>query len=363
MASDRPGPLTRALSFVLFGVVVIGVGGLLVAIYRVATDSFVAPITLSPDSDVVLQTRLTLSQLLGERLRIVAQQDQVATSLKAADESIEHLKTLRATVTRALEWATALNTRHAKAGAGDLRVLDRQRATLAAMIERQSKIVAETEKNVRAGLTVQSDLTQEVQTLDKLRVAAIENERARIATESIVRDAILARKALTRSGDLAPTPEMLVQEEQLVKLELELVKTEAERRTKLSEKQRLDEALAKVDELLAQLKKRPIYRAMEAPTQLAFVPYTQMTGVAPGAEVYDCVWALFACRRVGRVTELVSGEVLAPDPWGTPTRGQYAVLELVDPRAAQSRFLRIRASRSSAPSAAPPPAVAAASER
>jgi hypothetical protein len=62
------------------------------------------------------------------------------------------------------------------------------------------------------------------------------------------------------------------------------------------------------------------------------------------ADVLDCVWAIFACRRVGRVLEVLPGEVMVPDPWGTLTRGQYALVDLVQADAARSRFLRIRPS-------------------
>jgi hypothetical protein len=43
------------------------------------------------------------------------------------------------------------------------------------------------------------------------------------------------------------------------------------------------------------------------------------------------------------VTEVLPGEVIVPDPWGSLARGQYAVIELDDQHAAQSKTLRVRA--------------------
>jgi hypothetical protein len=82
---------------------------------------------------------------------------------------------------------------------------------------------------------------------------------------------------------------------------------------------------------------------------VAFVPYTQLDGVAPGAQVLECTLAFFACRTVGAVLEVVPGEVMLSDPWGNPARGQYAVLDLHDHASARSKSLRVRSAGSPAP--------------
>ena len=96
-------------------------------------------------------------------------------------------------------------------------------------------------------------------------------------------------------------PEMLTFEEQLIRIELEIVRLESEQRSKLAQKQAVTERLAKIDELDAQLKSRPIFQAVTRSLDVAFVPYTQLDGVAAGADVYECVWGLFWCKPVGSV--------------------------------------------------------------
>jgi hypothetical protein len=54
------------------------------------------------------------------------------------------------------------------------------------------------------------------------------------------------------------------------------------------------------------------------------------------------LWTVFACSHVGKVAEVLPGEVATTDPWGTPTRGQYAILDLSDSSAAMSKALRVR---------------------
>jgi hypothetical protein len=112
----------------------------------------------------------------------------------------------------------------------------------------------------------------------------------------------------------------------------------------VAQRRDLAERIAKMDELRAHLELRPLYRATRERIDVAFVPYTQLDAVRSDAAVYSCVWGLFMCKEVGTVSEVVEGEVLVQDPWGTPARGQYAVLDLWDHDAAKAKMLRVRAS-------------------
>jgi hypothetical protein len=47
---------------------------------------------------------------------------------------------------------------------------------------------------------------------------------------------------------------------------------------------------------------------------------------------------------VGHIAELLPGEAVVQDPWGSPARGQYAIMDLSDAQAAQSKTLRVRPS-------------------
>jgi hypothetical protein len=161
------------------------------------------------------------------------------------------------------------------------------------------------------------DLAKELQTLSQIRVAVFENDRA------------IVESARAR-------------EEQAMRIELELLKLQTEMRAKRAERALLGDKVGMIHELEEQLRARPIFQAMTRSVEVAFVPYTQIDGVANGAAVYDCVWGLLFCEPVGAVAELVPGEVILTDPWGNQARGQYAVLELHDHEAAQSKSLRVR---------------------
>ena len=325
---------------------VCGVGYLANTGYHVATDAFVVPVVLSPDSDLVIQSRLSRAALLKERMRIVSSKEQIEGDLEAAEQAIEQLKGLQASASKSLEWTTAITQRQAFAGSSDLRALATQRSELATMVASQDAFVQKVRKDLDAGLVSKAEFVREQQALSQMRVAAIENDRARMTTQAQMSQVMLARQAMSggRGGVRMATPEMLLQQDQLVRIQCDLLKLEAERRSKTAERRHIDEEVLKIDELIAQLNKRPIFRAIDASTNIAFIPYTQMDGVATGGKVYECKWGVFSCMPVGRVTELLPGEVIVTDPWGSPARGQYAVIDLDDQHAAQSKTLRVRPS-------------------
>lgn len=84
--------------------------------------------------------------------------------------------------------------------------------------------------------------------------------------------------------------------------------------------------------------------AQHAPA-IAFVPRSHVPQIKANAAVYECrLWSMFACEPVGRVVEILPGEVEVgqPDTSGGPTRGQYAVMQLTDPHALEAESLRVR---------------------
>ncbi len=310
--------------------------------YLAITDSFVAPIILGPDNDAVIASKLSLSQLEVERAKTASEAESIEAELTAADRAIARLQALSRTVTGALDWTSAVTRRLAAASADDHKTLFAEETVLREMIAQQERATESARKNLAAGLIASADYVKEQLSLHQLRVALLENGRTRAQSELALDQAELAQSSLSSKRGAPAMPERIMREDQLVRIELDLIKLEAERRAKQSEQKVVRDKLAKIDELEAQLKARPMYRAVAERLDLAFVPYTQSDGVREGAEVYDCVWGLFACRAVGTVGEVVPGETVLPDPWGNQSRGHFAILKLTDGAAARSKTLRVR---------------------
>jgi hypothetical protein len=344
---------TRLFSFAALCGAVGAIGYVAHTVYHVATDGFVAPIILSPDSDMVIQSKLSMSQLVAEKMRIVSKRDALDAELLGAEQGLEQLKALREASAKALEWTTAITATQAAAGAEDRRALFQQRTMLAQMVVDEEHFADRMKKDMEAGLVAKVEYERELHALNQMRVAAIENDRAHILAGTQMSQVRLTQQAIAGGGPShISTPEMVNQRDQIVRVQCDIIRLEAERRSKLAERRSLDEELTKLEELLGQLKARPIFRAIEADTNVAFVPYTQIDGVATGAEIYDCIWGVFACKSVGHVSQLLPGEAVVQDPWGSPARGQFAVLDLDDLKAAQSKTLRVRPTgpRSASPS-------------
>jgi hypothetical protein len=348
---------SRIVSVAALFATVCGVAYLAKNIYHIATDSFVVPVVLSPDSDLVIQSTLSRAALLSERMKVTSQREQIEAELYAAEQAIDELKALQMSVGKSLDWTAVVTQSQAAADTTELEILGRQRTALTTMLAAQEAVVARAKTDLDAGLLSVSEYTREENAVVPMRVAIIENERARLLTQTAMDQVLLTKRAMSagRGPTKMTTPEMLGQQDQLVRIKCDLLKLEAERRTKTAERRRTDEELAKLDELLAQLNKRPIFRAIDASTNVAFIPYTQIDGVSTGGKVYECVLGVFSCTEVGRVTEVLPGEVIVPDPWGSPARGQYAVIALDDQHAAQSKTLRVRPSAGSGALRTPKP--------
>ena len=94
-SAARSGPVTRvvaSLALVSFVGVVISIG---YEAWRAATDSFIAPAILSPDSDLVLGNKVKLAELDVDREQTLAESEEVDADLAAAADALARLEALR----------------------------------------------------------------------------------------------------------------------------------------------------------------------------------------------------------------------------------------------------------------------------
>jgi hypothetical protein len=313
--------------------------------YLAVRDSFIVPAILSPDSELVIGNKLKVSELEVERGRAEAELEGIEADVAAAAEASGRLQQLLTSVSSARKLSSALTSEKAASTAAEQQALSQQRHLLATMLEKQKATTRKAESDVEARLISRAEYAHELQVQNQLELALLDNARATMQSEALLRETrVTARAAASHEGGPV-TGEALVRQEQGIRVELELTRLASETRAKQAQKRALLQRIGKIDELSAQLRGRPIFRAIERSLDVAFAPYTQMDGVDRGAEVYSCVWGLFFCRQVGSVAEVVPGEVVLPDPWGNQARGQYVVLELNDHESAKAKTLRVRPGR------------------
>lgn len=310
-------------------------------VYACARDSFAVPTILSPSSDVVAATTLKLGELHVERVRAVAEIEGIDADLAGAEQAVVRLRELKRTSSDALNWTSKMTSQKANVSAAEIEALQSQKRVIADMLAEQQELTERAQRDVEAGLITRSEYARQQQALSQLQLALLDNTRAMSRGQSAMAESHLARQALAEES--APQmPELVTRQEQMIRVDLEIVRIDAERRAKAAQRDALVERVAQVDEMVQQIEERPLFQALERDLELAFVPYTQLAGVAPGAQVYTCVWGLFWCRAVGSVSQMVPGEVVQADPWGSQVRGEYVVLSLTDHDAARAKTLRIR---------------------
>jgi hypothetical protein len=334
----------RLFSLAVLAIVMALLGRGVFAAYHALTDGFVSPIIFSPDSDTVIQNKLSMSRLVSDRDGVNARIEESRLSIAAADSAIRVLRGLKGTSSSRVQWATEVAGGEAARSVADLDALRSEKEVLLAVLERQEGYVKVLERGLAAGLVRKDEVDRARNGLDHARVELLKNEREQHSAARELRVASLARAALaSQDGRGLSTPEMVALREEVARTSVELLKAESERRARAAQLRADEEALSHLDELMAQMKKRPVYRAIENSQTVAFVTYEELSRVKAGATVLRCaMWGFFGCRPVGIVAEVLPGEVAMQDSFGALGRGQYAVLDLADPTAAQARSLRVR---------------------
>jgi hypothetical protein len=336
------GVSTRLGALATLGVIAFGLCYSVYSVYTAARDAFVVPTIMSPSSDAVVGTKLKLGELRVERVRAVGELEGVEADLAGADQALARLLDLKRTTGEGRHWTTRITSQKARQNTAELSALTSQKQVLGNMFTSQQRLTARAQKDFEAGLISRSEYARQEQALNEMRLAMLDNGRATVRGESALEETNLAQQALTRS-DAPQMPEMVNRQEQLIRVDLEIVRLDSERRAKGAEREALVERIAQIDEMVEQIEERPLFQAMDRDLELAFVPYTQLSGMTAGAEVYDCLWGVAFCSSVGTVAQRVPGEVVQQDPWGSSTRGEYVVLDLKDHAAAHAKTLRIRA--------------------
>jgi hypothetical protein len=339
---QEPAASTRLGALFTLGLLAFGACYGLYSVYTAARDAFVVPTIMSPTSEAVIATKLRLGELRVERVRAVGELEGVEADLAGADQALSRLLDLKRTTSDGRHWTTRITSQRARESAAELSALSSQKQVLDNMLASQQRLTARAQRDFEAGLISRAEYAHQEQALNEMRLQMLDNGRATVRGESALEESTLAQQALLRT-DAPQTPELVTRQEQLIRVDLEIVRLDAERRAKGATREALVERIAQIDEMVEQIEDRPLYQAMDHDLELAFVPYTQLSGMTAGAEVYDCLWGVVFCRSVGKVAQRVAGEVMQGDPWGSSTRGEYVVLDLTDHDAAHAKTLRIRA--------------------
>jgi hypothetical protein len=160
------------------------------------------------------------------------------------------------------------------------------------------------------------------------RQAEYENRADELETEAQALDAILAEK-----GDAAFSYDVLK-----IKQEYEMSRLESAKA--IEGREALKSSLERQDAVLASLRQSPWLRALADGANVAFVPYDNLDNVQIGTSIHSCAFEMIVCSEVGKVIEVLPGEVTFKHPHREKIlRGQMIVIDVDEAEATEEDVL------------------------
>jgi hypothetical protein len=344
--------MSRLLAFVSLLAVAAATAFVASLAYSALSDAWVAPLRLSPDNERVVDLRVQQTKERADRARLGAEIVGMDEELQAVEVSLKRMQSLSTDYRGALAW-------NAEAEGKEMRDLGDQSSALRSkwtmlrdLLAEQQTALARASADKASGLITSAEFDRQAIAVHQIEVDLQDCEIELGRVEAARSDATVRGEALSsassRHGDESHhtlsqlSPDVIKFYDDQVRVELEVARLEAEKRSVRARRDAAQGSLDDMGQLLHELESRPLYRATQQNTDVAFAPYDHLRRLAIGDEVYACAWSIFACHVVGTVTEIVSGEVITQDPWGALARGQYVILDMRDRSALFERVLRVR---------------------
>ena len=128
--------------------------------------------------------------------------------------------------------------------------------------------------------------------------------------------------------------------EQVINTRNAIAESEQTLKAVVNDAERLENSLAVVRKTLRSLEATPAARAIDAPVQVMFVPYTNEHKFEVGTRLYGCRFLIFMCSQKGTVGKKVEGETTVIHPlFGKPLRGTFVEATFDDPDSVTQEIL------------------------
>lgn len=323
--------LYRVFAILTLYAVLIGVlgYGFIMGFYAINT-SWAAPVILSPSDDKSLDftqklvtSKQTLEDLKLDKQRLegnVAEMKQHRASLLSLEPELQR--------------AIARERDHNRASGPQLSQLDRQKQTDNARSQGSMEKVKELETNIdqdlAAGLITKGDAATQRLALNQAQAALTDSK----ISEVILTDSIL-EKTTTNTKSLDVLDKQAELRSEIAQLDINLNLAEKQIREESQQIDRLKSAITTA-------KQTPYYLSVSGGSKVyfAFVPYDNQGSISPGAPIYDCYLNMVACRKVGTVQQVFTGEEHAIHPvFRSDMRGFMIQMKLDHAESAKSKTI------------------------
>lgn len=315
----------RLLGFAILTVIVIVlVGYIAQTAFFYMSDSWVVPSAVSATDEKVVTLQAQLAEQQNSR-------DRIADELKQAERAIAAQQTFQAEFTKAIKNDLA----DREAALGRIRALANAAAATRAQIKQQSNAYASASRRrmaeeYAAGLIDRSSILSGKFQLAQIsssnlslaeRQAEFETRAADLEAQTQSLDSLIEIEGEGTKEDVAMSYEVLRIKQEYESSKLDLAKAVEARDT-------LKAALERQDKIVDGLERSAYLRAINDGASVAFVPYGNLSDVRKGSGLYACKLGMVFCYHVGKVLEVLPGEVQFKHPQrDKQLRGQ--IIELV----------------------------------
>jgi hypothetical protein len=292
--------------------------------------SWAAPVILSASDDKSLDFT---EKMVTSRQSL----ENLVVDKKRLDGSISEMTGHRAALLALapeLQAAIVREKQHNRAAGPQLIQLDQQKradnAKTQAVMVKVKEVEAMIDKDLAAGLITKGDAATQRTALNQAENSYTDSK----INEVMLTDAIL-EKTTTHTKSLDVLDKQAELRSEIAQMDIAIAVAEKQLHEESQQIDRLRKAIATA-------KQTPYYLSVSGggPVHFAFVPYDNQGGVAAGSPIYDCYLNMVACRRVGTVKQVFSGEEHAVHPiFRTDIRGFMIQMQLDHPESARSKTI------------------------
>jgi hypothetical protein len=301
--------------------------GFVMGFYALNT-SWAAPVILSPTDDKSLDfteklvtSRQTLEDLNVDNKRLegsVAEMNRHRAALLALEPE------LKAAIIR--------EKKHNRTTGPQLLELDKQKQAdnlkTQAILAQVREVEAAIDRDLAAGLITKGDAATQRAALNQAQSSYTDSK----INEILLTDNVLEKNTTdTKSLDVLDKQAELISE--IAQLDIAIGAAQKQIHEETRQINRLKQALT-----TAKLSPYYLIASGNSAAYFAFVPYDNRRTVSAGTAVYDCFLNMVACKKVGTVKQVFSGEEHAIHPiFRTDIRGFLVQLQLGHPESAKSK--------------------------
>jgi hypothetical protein len=301
--------------------------GFVMGFYALNT-SWAAPLILSPSDGKSLDftEKLVTSRQTLEDLNV---------DTKRLEGSVEEMNRHRAALLALepeLKAAIIREKKHNRATGPQLLELDKQKQAdnlkTQAVMTQIKEVEADIDKDLAAGLITKGDAATQRAALNQAQSSYTDSKINQI----LLTDSVLEKTTTgTKSMDVLDKQAELASE--IAQLDIAIAVAQKQIHEETRQINRLKQALT-----TAKLSPYYLIASGDSAAYFAFVPYDNQRTVSAGTAVYDCFLNMVACKKVGTVKQVFSGEEHATHPiFRTDIRGFLIQMQLDHPESAKSK--------------------------